>query len=178
MAPICRATRFRRSSDRNPPKRMEMESTMQMNMYEDAGKMTKDAMDNALKSFAAMTKGFQQLTAETADFTKRSYETQTAMMEKIAKAKTLDKTMAVQSEFAKTAYESWVAQMTKMGDIYADIAKETYKPFEVTAKSASETMAKIASESKSEMDRTAKQTASAAKDAVSAAEKKAAQATN
>ncbi|MBO0662229.1 phasin family protein [Jiella sp. MQZ9-1] len=114
--------------------------------YEDAGKMTKEAMDNALKSFAAMTKGFQQITAETADFTKRSYENQTAMVEKLFQAKTLDKSIEVQSEFAKSAYESWVAQMTKIGDLYADIAKETYKPFEQVATAASTAAVKTAKE--------------------------------
>ena len=129
-----------------------------MNMYENTGKLTKEAMDNALASFAAMTKGFQQISAETADFTKRSYEQQTTMMEKLLQAKTLDKTVEVQSEFAKTAYEAWVAQMTRMGDIYAGIAKETYKPFEQTASSASTAMAQTARDTTSQMNRAAQET--------------------
>ncbi len=138
-----------------------------MNMYEDAGKMTKEAMDNALKSFAAMSKGFQQISTETADFTKRSYETQTAMMEKIFQAKTLDKTIELQSEYAKTTYETWVAQMTKIGDIYADIAKQTYKPFEQTVAASSDTMTKVADK-----------TAAATKETAVTAEKKAVAAAN
>ncbi|TFF25254.1 phasin family protein [Jiella endophytica] len=149
-----------------------------MNMYEDAGKFTKEAMDNALKSFAAMTKGFQQITAETADFTKRSYENQTAMMEKLFQAKTLDKTIELQSEYAKSSYETWVAQMTKMGDIYADIAKETYKPFEQTATAASGTMTKLADKSAAQMSQAAGEATATAKDAVKTAEKKTAQAAN
>ena len=138
-----------------------------MNMYEDAGKMTKEATDNALKSFAAMSKGFQQISTETADFTKRSYETQTAMMEKIFQAKSLDKTIELQSEYAKTTYETWVAQMTKVADIYADIAKQTYRPFEQTVAASSGTMTKIADK-----------TAAATKETVAATEKKAAAAAN
>ncbi|MBP0615432.1 phasin family protein [Jiella sp. KSK16Y-1] len=147
-----------------------------MNIYEDAGRMQKEAMDNALKSIAAMTKGFQQITAETADFTKRSYDQQTAMMEKLFQAKSLDKSMEIQTEFAKSAYETWVAQMTKMGDIYADIAKESYKPFEQTAKSASTTMTKVADKAASQMDQAAKEGAAAAKDAMDKAETKASRA--
>ena len=138
-----------------------------MNMYEDTGKMTKEAMDNALKSFAAVTKGFQQITAETTDFTKRSYEQQTAMVEKLFQAKTLDKTMAVQSEYAKSAYEAWVAQMTKLGDIYSDIAKQSYRPLEETAAAASGKLTLVAEKS-----------ASAAKETASSAEKKVAAAAN
>ncbi|MBO0905090.1 phasin family protein [Jiella sonneratiae] len=123
-----------------------------MNMYDDAGRMTKEAMDNALKSFAAMTKGFQQISAETADFTRRSYDQQTQMMEKLFQAKTLDRSIEVQTEYTKSAYEAWVAQMTRIGDLYADIAKETYKPFEQTANSASTVMSRAAKEAGARMD--------------------------
>lgn len=147
--------------------------TMTMNAYEDAGKMTKEAMDNTLKSFAAMTKGFQQISAETADFTKRSYDHQTAMVEKLFQARTLDKTIEVQSEFAKTAYEAWVAQMTRMSDIYAGIAKETYKPFEQTANSASTTMSQAARDTTSQLSQAADDTADAAQQAVDTVEQQA-----
>ena len=115
-----------------------------MKMYEDAGKLSKEAMDNALKSYAAVTKGLQQITAETAEFTKRSYANQTAMIEKMFQARTLDKTMALQSDYAKSAYETWVAQMTKFGDIYSDIARQSYKPFGQTAASTSEKLTVVA----------------------------------
>jgi hypothetical protein len=36
----------------------------------------------------------------------------------------------VQSEFFKSAYEGFVAEATKLGDMYSDLAKETYKPVE------------------------------------------------
>jgi hypothetical protein len=30
----------------------------------------------------------------------------------------------------KAAYEGFVAETSKIGELYADLAKETYKPFE------------------------------------------------
>ncbi len=36
----------------------------------------------------------------------------------------------MQTEYAKTAYEGFVAKASKIGELYADLAKETYKPFE------------------------------------------------
>ena len=36
----------------------------------------------------------------------------------------------MQTDYAKTAYEGFVAKATKIGELYADLAKETYKPFE------------------------------------------------
>ncbi|MCB8840439.1 phasin family protein [Aurantimonas sp. VKM B-3413] len=115
-----------------------------MNMYEDANTMTREAMDNAMKSLSAMTKGFQQITSETADFTKRSYEQQTAMIEKLLQAKTVEKSIEVQNEYAKTAYENWIAQMNKVSEIYTGIAKDTYRPFEQTASMALRTGTKAA----------------------------------
>ena len=36
----------------------------------------------------------------------------------------------IQTEFAKSAYESFVAEATKIGDLYAKLAKEAFKPLE------------------------------------------------
>ncbi len=44
--------------------------------------------------------------------------------------KSLDKAIEVQTEYAKSAYEGFVAEATKLGELYADLAKEAYKPFE------------------------------------------------
>ena len=44
--------------------------------------------------------------------------------------KSLEKAFEVQTDFAKASYEAFVAQANKVGAIYADIAKEAYKPFE------------------------------------------------
>lgn len=105
-----------------------------MNAYDDANTVGKHAMDNALKSFSAVTKGFQQIAAETTDFTRQSYEQSSQAFEKLAQSKSLDRAFEVQSDFAKSAYERWVAQATKMSELYADLAKEAYRPFEnVTA---------------------------------------------
>jgi len=107
-----------------------------MNMYEDANKAGKESMDNALKSFSAMSKGFQQIAAETGEFTKRSYEQTAQMMEKLAQVRTLDKAVELQNDYAKSAYETWMSQAQKMGEMYSAIARETYKPFENTASAA------------------------------------------
>ena len=40
------------------------------------------------------------------------------------------KAIEIQTDYAKSAYEGFVAQATKIGELYADLAKETYKPFE------------------------------------------------
>jgi len=51
-------------------------------------------------------------------------------LEKLLGSKTLDKAFEVQTEFYKSAYEGFVSKATKIGELYADIAKESYKPIE------------------------------------------------
>ena len=101
-----------------------------MKMYEDMNKSSKEAMDSALKAYAAVTKGMQEIATEATDYSKASYEAGAAAFEKLAASKSLEKAMEVQTEYVKSAYESMVAQATKMGELYTNIAKEAYKPFE------------------------------------------------
>ena len=72
----------------------------------------------------------QAIAVESTDFAKKSFEQGTAAFEKLAGVKTLDKAIELQTEFAKTSFEGFVAQATKMGELYASLAKDAYKPFE------------------------------------------------
>jgi hypothetical protein len=52
---------------------------------------------------SAMTKGFQQITAEATEYSKKSYEDGTAVVEKLVSAKSLDKAIEIQTDYAKNA---------------------------------------------------------------------------
>jgi hypothetical protein len=97
---------------------------------DDMQKLGKDNMDAAMKSFGAFSKTGQAIAAEVVDYSKKSFEDGTKVMEKLLGAKSLEKAIEIQADYAKTAYEGFVAQATKIGELYADLAKETYKPFE------------------------------------------------
>jgi hypothetical protein len=49
-------------------------------------------------------------------------------MEQLLGAKSLDKAIEVQSEYAKSIYEDFTARLTKVGQLYADLGKEVFKP--------------------------------------------------
>jgi phasin family protein len=97
---------------------------------EDIQKFSKQSMDSAMTSFNAWTKGAQAIAAEVADYSKKSIEGSATAWEKLAGAKSVEKAMEVQSEFVKSSYQDFVAEATKLGELYADFAKEIYKPFE------------------------------------------------
>ena len=98
--------------------------------FEDIQKLGKDNVDVAMQQFGTVSKGWQAIAAEFADYSKKSFENGSAALEKLIGAKSLDKAIEVQSEYVKTAYEGFVAQSTKLGELYTDLAKETYKPLE------------------------------------------------
>ncbi len=100
------------------------------NGIEDFQKFGKESVDNALASFGVVTKGFQAIAVEMADYSKKSFEDGSATLEKLIGAKTLDKAVEVQNEYFKASYEGFVSQASKIGEMYVDLAKDIYKPLE------------------------------------------------
>lgn len=98
--------------------------------FEELQKINKDNLDVAMKSFGAVSKGVQAIAVEVADYSKKSFEQSSAAAEKLFGAKSLDKAIEIQTDYAKSAYEGFVAGATRVGELYADLAKESYKPFE------------------------------------------------
>jgi hypothetical protein len=74
-------------------------------------------------------KGLTQIADETAAFSKNCYEASNATAEKFFGAKSLDEKITIQTDFAKTTSHEFVAQATKLGALYADLAKDAFKPF-------------------------------------------------
>jgi len=97
---------------------------------DDMLKFSKDSMDMAMTSLGAWSKSAQAIATEMADYSKKSVEGSAAAWEKLLGAKTVEKAMEVQTEYLKSSYEDFVAEATKLGELYVDLAKEAYKPFE------------------------------------------------
>jgi phasin family protein len=90
----------------------------------------KDSIDMALTSFGAWTKSAQAIASEVTDYSKKALEDSAAAWEKLIGAKNLERAMEVQSEYLKSSYKGFVAASTKLGELYVDLAKETYRPCE------------------------------------------------
>jgi hypothetical protein len=90
----------------------------------------KENVDATMKSFGAVSKSWQAISVELADYSKRAFEQSTAMTEKLLGAKSVEKAVEIQSDFVKSSYEGFVAEATKLGELYSDLAREMYKPFE------------------------------------------------
>lgn len=101
-----------------------------MQSFDDAGKFGKEFTDTGLKSFASVSKNMQAIAVEATDYSRRAFEQSSAAMEKVLQAKTPDKAIEAQIDFTRQAYEGFVSQATRVSQLYADLAKDAYKPFE------------------------------------------------
>jgi hypothetical protein len=98
--------------------------------FDDLQQVGKENVEVTLKSMGALSKGTQAIAVEVADYSKKVYEDGTAALEKLFGVKSFDKAVEVQTEYAKTAYEGFVARANKLSELYTELAKETYRPYE------------------------------------------------
>lgn len=107
------------------------------NFVEDFQKMSQDNMEAAMSNLGVVSKTLQEIATQSADYSKTAFEEGSAAAEKLMGVKTFDKALEIQSEYTKSAFEGFVAQATKVGDQYASLAKELYKPVEAAMTKAS-----------------------------------------
>lgn len=98
--------------------------------FDDFQKLNQQNVDSAMKAFGEWSKGWQAIAAEITDYTKRSFEESTSTVEKLLSAKSFEQAVEIQTGFAKRAYDDYMHQVSKLGGLYADLAKEAYKPVE------------------------------------------------
>lgn len=111
------------------PERPGKASAMMKN-FEEIQQIGKGNVDAAIESFGAFSKGAQAIAAEVADYSKTSFEHGSQAFEQIIGVKSVEKVFELQQAYLKDAYEGFVAKATRIGELYTDVAKETYKPFE------------------------------------------------
>ena len=104
--------------------------------------LSKEGFEAYVTAATAMTKGFQTIASESADYSRKSFEKGTQAIEKVMAAKSVEKALELQQCFVKEAYESFLSQATRFNELYAAALKEAYKPFEaqvahVTGKASS-----------------------------------------
>ena len=103
---------------------------------EDMQKFSKEQMEAVTAASANVTRGMQQIAAESASFSKKQFETGSAAVEKLLGAKTMEAAFQIQTDYAKSAYEAFLAQTTKMSELYTGLAKTAFKPAEAAVAKA------------------------------------------
>jgi hypothetical protein len=99
-----------------------------MSAIEDYQNFSKQQVE-AMTAFATtVSKGLQEIAAETADYSKHAMSAGSEVVEKLFGAKTVESAIQIQTDYAKSAYEGFVARSTKINEILAKVATEAFKP--------------------------------------------------
>jgi hypothetical protein len=98
--------------------------------FEEFQKVGKDGFDATVRSFGEVNKGFQAIAAEITDYSKKAFEDGTRAFEQLIGAKTIEQAIEIQSQYAKKAYDNYIAEVSKLGEMYAGLARDAYKPVE------------------------------------------------
>ncbi len=101
--------------------------------------VSKDSLDMTAKSFGEVSKSAQAIASQITDYSKQSVEDGSKVMAKLFGAKSLEQAIEIQSEYAKASYERFVTETTKIGELCANLVKETYKSFENNLSKATST---------------------------------------
>ena len=96
--------------------------------FDDLQRLGQHNVDTAIKLSGEWNKGLQAIAAEMTDYTKRSFEESAATFEKLLSVKSLAQAIEIQTGFAKRAYDGYLHHVSKIGGMYAELAKEPYKP--------------------------------------------------
>lgn len=100
------------------------------NEFEDIQKFGKEQFDAAAAATTNFTKTLQAIATETADYSKKSFESSSAFVEKLLGAKSYESAIQIQSDYWKSSYAGFVAEATKLSELYSSLAKEAFKPIE------------------------------------------------
>lgn len=96
--------------------------------FNDVGQFYAKQFEAASAATSSMRKGWLELATETNDYAKQSFEKSRALGEKLMGVTSFDEAFRLHADFAKTASQDFLTQMTKVGGLYADSAKEFFKP--------------------------------------------------
>ncbi|WP_433994635.1 phasin family protein [Bradyrhizobium lablabi] len=64
------------------------------------------------------------------DYTKKSFQETRSFVEKFMGVQSFDKAIELQTEFARQAYANFVAESQKILELYSELAKQIFKPWE------------------------------------------------
>lgn len=112
--------------------------------FDDANRKSKEAVDSMLKSYSDTAKGFQAIASEAADYSKKSFQDAVTHFETLSGVKSFEAVYELQTNYAKSSYEAFVAEATKLGEMYADLAKNAYRPYEAPMAAAAAKVQKAA----------------------------------
>ena len=92
--------------------------------------VSKDNLEVTVKSYGEVSKSAQVIATHVTDYSRKSFEDGSKVMERLIGAKSLEQAIEIQSEYAKASYERFFTETKMIGELCANLVKETYKSFD------------------------------------------------
>ena len=96
--------------------------------FGELGAQSKQNLDAVVASATAAQKGAEALSNQALAYGKTSWETGVAAAQTIAKARSVQELIELQTSYTKSAMETYLAEMTKMTETLTASVKDSFKP--------------------------------------------------
>lgn len=106
-----------------------MVGKIMINSFQDFHKVSEVELTGYMQTMGELNKSWQAIATEMTNYSKRSFENNVAVYQRLASAKSVPEVMEIQTTYAKSAYEDYMRQMSKIGAMYQNFAKDAFKPF-------------------------------------------------
>ena len=88
----------------------------------------KQNLEALVASAAAARKGVETLSAQTAAFTRKSWEDGVAAAQSMSQARSIQELLELQTSWAKSATEAYLAEVTRATDVLTASVKDSFQP--------------------------------------------------
>ena len=88
----------------------------------------KQNLEALVASAAAARKGVETLSAQTAAFTRKSWEDGVAAAQSMSQARSIQELLELQTNWAKSATEAYLAEVTRATDVLTASVKDSFQP--------------------------------------------------
>jgi len=99
-----------------------------LNALNEVNSLSKSNFEAVIESFTAATKGVEAVGAQTAAFTKKSWEDGVAAAKSLSSAKSVQEVVELQSAYAKSSLEAYVAELNSLTETLSASFKDSFKP--------------------------------------------------
>jgi len=98
--------------------------------YEDFSLYGKDFAESSAQSLASLSSHAQVIATEATEYTRKSIQANGEFVEAVLSAPSFEDMVDLQTDYLKRSYEGFVAQATRTSELYANLARDAYRPFE------------------------------------------------
>jgi hypothetical protein len=100
------------------------------NIGEEYRKLEHGGLDAAVRTYGEAGNSFQAFAAEITSYSKNAFDGYLRMWEQLLGSKTIAQAIQIQSQYAKTVFENHMAEMSKLGEMFSQMSRNSYKPIE------------------------------------------------